>query len=126
MPVLLTKKFGFEAAHLLPEFPEGHKCRRLHGHSFRIEINVLGEINAQGVLMDFGDIKAQVKPLIDMLDHQYLNELGDISGDPLLKNPTSENLAKWFFDKLEKGLPELHSVVVHETCTTRCEFRKEF
>lgn len=105
--------------------PEGHKCRRLHGHSFRVEVNVQGDINPDtGLLMDFGDIKAVVKPYIDMLDHYCLNEVGAEQGIPLLENPSSENIAKWFFETLEPQLPGLFSVVVHETCTVRCEYRK--
>lgn len=127
MPVLITKKFRFEAAHYLPTMPEGHKCRRLHGHSFKVEINLLGEIDPNtGLLMDFGDIKKIVKPFIDMLDHWCINEVGEEKKEPLLQNPSSENLAKWFFQKLNPLLPGLYSVVVHETCTTRCEYRDSF
>lgn len=123
MPVSLTKTFKFEAAHYLPAFPEGHKCRRMHGHSFRVEINVKGEIAAEsGILVDFGDIKAVVKPIIEGLDHYCLNELGESWKEPLLKNPTSENLAKWLFQTIKPKLPILHSVVVHETCTSLCEY----
>lgn len=127
MPVLITKKFRFEAAHYLPAMPEGHKCRRLHGHSFKVDINLLGEIDAQtGLLMDFGEIKEIVKPFVDRLDHWCINEVGEQQGELLLQNPSSENLAKWFFKKLNPLLPGLYSVVVHETCTTRCEYRESF
>lgn len=126
MPVLITKKFRFEAAHFLPKMPEGHKCRRLHGHSFEIEVNVAGEIDPDtGILIDFGEIKKRVKPYIEMLDHWCLNEVGEREGIALLKNPTSENLAKWFFETLKPSLPHLYSIVVHETCTSRCEFREK-
>ncbi|MCI4666560.1 MAG: 6-carboxytetrahydropterin synthase QueD [Bacteroidia bacterium] len=127
MAVLITKKFKFEAAHYLPTMPEGHKCRRLHGHSFKIEVNLLGDIDpVTGLLMDFGDIKKVVKPFIDKLDHWCINEIGEQDGDELLKNPSSENLAKWFFQTLNPLLPGLYSVVVHETCTSRCEYRESF
>lgn len=123
MPLILTKKFTFEAAHHLPGFPEGHKCRRLHGHSFQLEVNLSGEVDREtGVVMDFGDIKKIVKPLVDALDHQYLNQLGEQWNDPLLKNPTSENLCLWFYQKLHPELPGLHSVSIEETCTTRCVY----
>lgn len=124
MPVLITKKFRFESAHFLPTMPEGHKCRRLHGHSFHMEVNLLGEIDPQtGLLMDFGEIKQVVKPYVDMLDHWCINEVGEREGIALLQNPSSENLAKWFFETLNPLLPNLYSIVIHETCTTRCEYR---
>ncbi|MEL6627802.1 MAG: 6-carboxytetrahydropterin synthase QueD [Bacteroidota bacterium] len=127
MSVLITKKFRFESAHYLPAMPEGHKCRRLHGHSFNMDINLLGEVDPDtGLLMDFGDIKKVVKPYIDMLDHWCINEVAEENGIELLKNPSSENLAKWFFHELKGKLPGLYSVTIHETCTTRCEYRESF
>jgi 6-pyruvoyltetrahydropterin/6-carboxytetrahydropterin synthase len=127
MPLILSKKFSFEAAHHLPGFPDGHKCRRLHGHSFKIEVNLAGEVNPQtGVVKDFGEIKKIVKPIVDSLDHQYLNELGDQWNEPLLKNPTSENLSKWLFDKIRPSMPELFSVTLSETCTSRCIYTEPY
>lgn len=123
MRATLNKKFRFEAAHWLPGFPEGHKCRRLHGHSFEIEVHVTGEIDPHsGVVIDFGDIKQVVKPLIDQLDHYCLNELGSLLNDPLLSNPTSENLAVWFYQQVKPHLPQLSHIIVHETCTSSCMY----
>lgn len=123
MPFLITKKFDFEAAHFIPAFPEGHKCRRMHGHSFKVEIKVSGEIDPKlGILMDFAEIKAVVKPYIDFLDHQCLNDLGEEENIELLKNPTSENICIWLFHELSPKLPMLKSVVIHETCTSACEY----
>ena len=103
--------------------PPGHKCRRMHGHSFVVDVCIAGDIDPEtGILMDFGDIKQVVKPLIEQLDHYVLNEVGEATNDALLMNPTSENLAKWFFDKLLAQLP-IYSVTIHETCTSRCEYR---
>lgn len=117
MRVTLCKSFTFEAAHLLPHFPDGHKCRRLHGHSFRIEVHVEGEVDQQtGCLIDFGDIKKAYAPICDALDHRYLN---DIDG---LENPTAELLARWIWDRLKPALPLLSKIVVNETCTSRCEY----
>jgi len=114
----LSKSFRFEAAHLLPSFPEGHKCRRLHGHSFRVEVRVRGSVDEHtGCVIDFGDLKKVVQPFIDRLDHRYLNE---IEG---LENPTSEHLARWLWERVADRLPELREVVVEETCTTRCTYR---
>lgn len=107
----------FEAAHRLPNVPEGHKCSRLHGHSFRVEIHVRGDVDPHsGWVMDFADIKAAFKPLLDQLDHYYLN---DISG---LENPTSENIARWIWERLRPALPGLARVLVHETCTSGCAY----
>lgn len=116
--VRLVREFSFEAAHLLPQAPEGHKCRRLHGHSFRVEVTCEGEIDPTiGWLIDFGDIKRAFDPLLEQLDHHYLN---DIEG---LENPTAENLARWLWRRLKPILPILIQVRVAETCTSRCEYR---
>lgn len=114
----IFKEFTIEAAHRLPNLPETHKCARLHGHSFRIRIVIEGEVSPQlGWVMDFADIKKAYQPLFDMLDHRYLNEI------PGLENPTSENLARWVWDRLKPSLPLLSRVQVMETCTSGCEYR---
>jgi 6-pyruvoyltetrahydropterin/6-carboxytetrahydropterin synthase len=114
----LFKKFSIEAAHFLPRVPEDHKCRRLHGHSFQIEVHVAGPIDEDaGWLMDFADIKAAFKPIHERLDHRLLN---DIDG---LDNPTSENLARWIWRELKPALPALSKVVICETCTSGCVYR---
>ena len=118
MKVSLTKSFTFEAAHWLPTFPEGHKCRRMHGHSFRVDVVVAGEVDpAKGYLVDYGDMKAAIRPVKDQLDHYLLNEIDG------LENPTAENLSRWIFERLKPQLPLLGSVRIHETCTTECEYR---
>ncbi len=120
MRVRLSKTFTFEAAHFLPTFPEGHKCRRLHGHSFRVDVVVAGEVDpAAGYLVDYGQIKAACEPLRAELDHYCLN---DIQG---LENPTAEMIAAWIWRRLKPALPLLAEVVVHETCTSRCEYGGE-
>ena len=107
--------FQIEAAHRLPNVPEGHKCARMHGHSFRIEIHISGSVGSQsGWVMDFADLRKAFQPLYDQLDHHCLN---DIEG---LDNPTSENLARWVWERLAPRLPELRKVVVQETCTAGC------
>lgn len=118
MRMELRKTFQFEAAHLLPHLPKAHKCRRLHGHSFVVEIVIEGECDPKlGWLMDYADISAAFKPILDRLDHYYLNE---ISG---LENPTSENLAAWIWKRLHPKLPLLKEIVVAETCMSRCVYR---
>ncbi|MFT5426073.1 MAG: 6-pyruvoyltetrahydropterin/6-carboxytetrahydropterin synthase [Gammaproteobacteria bacterium] len=116
----IYKEFTIEAAHLLPNVPEGHKCKRLHGHSFKIEIHVGGDINPElGWVMDFNDIKDSFKPIFEQLDHHYLN---DVEG---LENPTSENLARWLWLKLLPNLAQLKKIVVKETCTSGCVYQGE-
>jgi 6-pyruvoyltetrahydropterin/6-carboxytetrahydropterin synthase len=111
----IFKQFSIEAAHWLPNVPEGHKCRRLHGHSFQIEIHVSGPVDPHlGWVMDFAEIKAAFEPIEAQIDHYCLN---DIAG---LENPTSENLARWIWDRLRPALPLLSKVVVKETCTSGC------
>jgi 6-pyruvoyltetrahydropterin/6-carboxytetrahydropterin synthase len=113
----IFKTFTIEAAHRLPNVPEGHKCSRLHGHSFRVELRVTGEPGEHsGWVMDFAEIKAAFRPLYEQLDHHYLNEIDG------LDNPTSERLAIWIWDRLKPDLPQLGEVVVHETCTSGCRY----
>lgn len=113
----IFKVFHIEAAHRLPNLPDTHKCSRLHGHSFRVEIHVSGVVEKErGWVIDFADIKKTFKPLYERLDHHYLNE---VEG---LENPTSENLARWIWQRLKPELPMLSKVVVQETCTAGCIF----
>ena len=109
--------FQIEAAHRLPNVPEEHKCRRMHGHSFRIEVHISGPVGAEtGWVMDFADLKRAFQPLYDQLDHHCLN---DIEG---LENPTSEVLARWIWERLQLNLPELSKIVVQETCNAGCVY----
>jgi 6-pyruvoyltetrahydropterin/6-carboxytetrahydropterin synthase len=115
--VRLIKEYRFEAAHLLPKVPKGHKCARLHGHSFKVELAIRGPVNVEtGWFIDYGELDAIWAPIHEVLDHNYLNEV------PGLENPTSENLARWLWQQLRPALPSLEKVVVHETCDARCEY----
>ena len=116
----IFKEFTFEAAHRLPNVPKDHKCWRLHGHSFRVEVHVRGPIaEASGWVIDFADIKAAFRPIEEQLDHHYLNEVDGLS------NPTSEHLARWIWRRLRPNLRQVSKVVVRETCTSGCIYQGE-
>jgi len=118
--VEIFKEFGFESAHNLPHVPIGHKCSRLHGHSFRVTVHVEGLIDDRtGWVRDFADLACAMEPVLDCLDHHYLNEIDG------LDNPTSEVLARWIWDRVQPSLPDLSQVVVRETCTSGCVYRGE-
>jgi 6-pyruvoyltetrahydropterin/6-carboxytetrahydropterin synthase len=110
----VTQAFTFEAAHWLPRVPDGHRCKRMHGHNYRVELTFSGEVDDRGFVIDFFEIEAACNPLIAELDHRVLNEV------PGLENPTAENIAVWFFRRA--GLPRLASVRVYETLNCWAEF----
>jgi 6-pyruvoyltetrahydropterin/6-carboxytetrahydropterin synthase len=111
----ISKTFNIEAAHRLPHVPPGHKCERLHGHSFRITLHVTGEVDPKlGWIVDFAELARAFAPLHAILDHHYLNEV------PGLENPTSENLARFVLERVQLAQGKLAAVSVEETCTSRC------
>jgi 6-pyruvoyltetrahydropterin/6-carboxytetrahydropterin synthase len=115
----IWREFTFEAAHRLPNVPEGHKCARLHGHSYRVKVTITGPVGEHtGWVMDFGAVAAATEPLRARLDHACLNEV------PGLRNPTSENLACWLWARLSASLP-LAEVTVQETSSSGCTYRGE-
>ncbi|MGC4109603.1 MAG: 6-carboxytetrahydropterin synthase QueD [Nocardioides sp.] len=116
----MYREFTFESAHRLPYVGDGHKCGRLHGHSYRVQVHVTGPVGDDtGWVEDFGDIKVAFKPLEEQLDHNYLNEIDG------LENPTSEMLARWIWAHLKVALPTMTAVQVRETCTSGCIYRGE-
>ncbi len=118
MRAQLTKVFYFEAAQTLPKVPAGHKCGQLHGHSFKVEISVEGEVNPEtGWVYDHAVISRAMRPLLERLDHAFLNDI------PGLENPTIELMAVWFWERLAKDCPGLSEIVIHETPTARCAYR---
>ena len=119
MKVALTRSYRFEAAHRLPMVPSDHKCARMHGHSFEVEITVAGAIDERmGWLIDYAEITKVVEPLLkNELDHRSLNDV------PGLENPTSEVLCGWLWKRLQPLVPHLAAITVHETCTARCTYR---
>lgn len=117
MKVRLVHEFRFEAAHRLPKVPAGHKCARLHGHSFKVELAIAGPVDEEtGWFIDFGILFDLWRPLHAELDHNYLNEIAG------LENPTSEVLARWIWQRMKPKLPVLAQVTVFETCDARCEY----
>ncbi|HEY3297396.1 MAG TPA: 6-carboxytetrahydropterin synthase QueD [Armatimonadota bacterium] len=116
----IYKVFTIDSAHRLPNVPSGHRCGRVHGHTFRIEIHLDGAIGDQtGWVVDFADIQKAFQPIHDLLDHNYLN---DIEG---LENPTSENIARWVWQRLKPTLPALCSIVVQESPQAGCVYHGE-
>jgi 6-pyruvoyltetrahydropterin/6-carboxytetrahydropterin synthase len=118
--VTIFKVFNVDVAHRLPNVPAGHKCSKMHGHTFRIEVHVRGAVQPiTGWIMDFIDITSAFKPLYDQLDHKCLN---DIEG---LENPTSENLARWIWRRLMPSLPGLSKLFVQESPESGCIYEGE-
>lgn len=117
MNVRLTKKFQIDVAHQLDCFPEGHKCRRVHGHTMTVDVVLEGPVpEERGYLVDFGEIKQAIAPIRKTLDHRMLN---DIEG---LEHPTVENLSRWIFDRVKPALPQLVMIRVYETPNNICEY----
>ena len=118
MQAELVKTFRFEAAHSLPNVPAGHKCSRLHGHSYKVDVHVTGETDPHsGWVIDFGELKRIVGEILDQLDHRCLNDI------PGLENSTSEIMAKYIWDRTKPALDCLSAVVVWESDTSRCIYR---
>jgi 6-pyruvoyltetrahydropterin/6-carboxytetrahydropterin synthase len=116
----IYKVFKFDAAHRLPSVPEGHKCAKLHGHSFRVDIHVRGDVDPKtGWVMDFAAISAAFEPVLEQLDHKDLN---NIEG---LQNPTSENLCRWIWLRLKPALPRLSKIIVQESPESGCIYHGE-
>ena len=114
----IWRPFDFDAAHYLPKVPEGHKCGRMHGHTYHVEVHLSGEVDpVTGWVRDFGDLKEAFEPIEALLDHQVLNEI------PGLDNPTSELLAVWLWERLQPDLPELVSIRVSETANSGVVYR---
>lgn len=113
----ITQAFTFEAAHHLPHVPDTHRCRRMHGHSYRVELRLEGPVDSQlGFVADFFDVEAAFSPLMERLDHHCLNE---VEG---LENPTAENISIWIWDRMRPLLPALAAVTVYETTNCWAEY----
>jgi len=116
--MIVKKTYTFSASHRLLDFPESHQCRRLHGHNYKIVVECSGPVNSSGVVVDFGDISKVVKPLVQALDHNHLNDVMDC------RNPTAENLCVWFSERVP--IESLSAVEVWETdtCCARLQIKQ--
>lgn len=113
----LKQHFQIESARFLPKLPKTHPCSNMHGHSFKIILTLVGDLDPQiGWLIDYNDISKLMQPTLELIDHKVLNEV------PGLENPTSELLSKWLYDRVKKELPELVKVTVAETPLTECSY----
>ena len=112
------KIFSIESARALKHLEDGHPCKNLHGHSFKIKITVDGAVNTDtGFVIDFNDIDIAFQPILKIIDHSYLN---NIKG---LENPSSENLCVWIWSKLQPSLPGLSIIEIKETDSTGCIYK---
>lgn len=127
----ISKEYRFEASHALSHLPEGHKCRHLHGHSYRFEVVCRGELDEYGFVIDYGDINDAVEDIVDRLDHSYLAGPGDPYADAISQHgkvmrfdfqTTAENLARWLYEAIGDELPQLHRINVYETAKTRASY----
>ena len=116
--MIVYKKFNIESARSLPNVPESHPCYQLHGHSFKIIISIIGQINKNtGFVIDFQEIENAFNPIKKILDHSFLNKIEGLS------NPTSENICIWIWDKIESSIPNICEIEIKETDSTGCIYR---
>lgn len=109
----IFKQFTFDSAHFLPNVPEGHKCREIHGHTYRLTVFVEGDPDPQlGWVIDFAELKAAIEPIVKSVDHKFLNK---IEG---LENPTCELIAVWLWDRIKPLVPKLKKIELNETPTS--------
>ncbi len=109
----IYKEFSFDSAHFLPHVPEGHKCRNMHGHTYRLRVYVQGTPDPHlGWIMDFKELKDALSGVIDRLDHKLINDV------PGLENPTAENITIWIWQQVRPLLPQLSKIELYETPTT--------
>lgn len=114
----ITKSFTFAAAHFLPNVPPGHRCGRMHGHSYEVVVGLEGDLEPTlGWVQDYGDVKAAIGPVKERLDHGCLNDV------PGLENPTAELLAIYLYEQLRPVLPRLTDITVRENRTSEATYR---
>jgi 6-pyruvoyltetrahydropterin/6-carboxytetrahydropterin synthase len=109
----IFKQFTFDSAHFLPNVPAGHKCREMHGHTYRLVVYIEGELDPTvGWVMDFAELKRVIGPVVKAVDHKLLNDI------PGLENPTCERIAIWIWDRIKPEIPLLKKIELHETPTS--------
>lgn len=113
---IVGKEFRFEAAHSLPHLPDGHKCRNIHGHSYKFRVDIEGILDDRGFVADYAEISTVVDQIVKNLDHKNLNDL------EFFKLTTAEYIAEWLFFEIKKSLPAIRRIVLWETMTTMVEF----
>jgi|ERR1700730_13809183 6-pyruvoyltetrahydropterin/6-carboxytetrahydropterin synthase len=104
---------GFAAGHYLRNYRG--KCENPHGHNYKVQVTLRGaELDAAGLLLDFKLLKQVMRPVIDRLDHQMMNDIEPFT----TLNPSAENLARYFFDQTNAQLDEMTAGRVHvKDCT---------
>lgn len=118
--MIIYKSFTFDSAHFLPNVPEGHKCKNMHGHTYKLTVFIHGKIaEPEGWVIDFSDLKKYINPIIDQLDHHCLNDLNG------LENPTSENLSVWLWNRIKPLIPGLNKIELNETATSGVVYEGE-
>ena len=111
--MIVFKQFSFDSAHFLPNVPEGHKCKEIHGHTYRMVVHIEGNLDEHlGWVMDFSEMKKVISPIVDSIDHKLLNNI------PGLENPTCEMIAVWLWNKIKPAIPSLVKIELHETPTS--------
>lgn len=111
--MIIFKKFAFDSAHFLPNVPEGHKCKNIHGHTYHLTVYLEGDlVKDLEWVMDFKDVKDVIKPIVDRLDHNLINDI------PGLENPTAERITVWIWDQIKPKLPLLSKIELNETPTS--------
>lgn len=109
--VIVGKEFRFEAAHSLPHLPKGHKCANVHGHSYRFRVEILGDVDTRGFVIDYADISSAIRPIVDFLDHKNLNDVFPFY-------TTAENISAWLFKQASDRLGSCHRISFWETPTS--------
>lgn len=111
--MIIFKQFTFDSAHFLPMVPETHKCREIHGHTYKLTVFIEGPVDEKsGWVVDFGDLKHVVCEIVEKVDHKFLNKVDG------LENPTCELLAIWFWNKIKPAIPQLKRIELYETPTS--------
>ncbi len=129
----ITKQFKFEAAHQLPHLPDTHKCRNLHGHSYRFDVLCRGDLDERGFVIDYAEIKDAAQRIVDVLDHAFIaGEIDTLHHDLARRSSryvvlpipctSAEHLARWIYDELKRDLDSLHQIVFYETASTSVKY----